>query len=409
MKRFISIIVFCLLVSGILGLPAADTLTFERAELERIATKHFGDEFLLRAADYQRMRVTLFLGQVLMLFCLLGWWVTGSLGKWGQAAVFLAGRRIWLARLFALTAVYLGLAVVRVPFAIGRFFLAREYGLRHDSFFDFAVDWFKALGIGWAIVAMAGLVILTLFAVLPRCWLWVSIIAVSLLAVGYITAAPVIIDPLFNQFRKLDDEKLERRLLDLSRMGGVSANKILIADASRRSHAVNAYFTGIGDTQRIVLYDTLVNNFDIDEIEVVLAHELGHVRERHIHKGLFLGMVGIFLAFVIAGRVLGWFVSRRIGGLSGRDDPALAIPAYALYMILMLLAIVPSNWVSRQMEAEADQFALELIRDPDTFIRTETRIARGNLSNVLPPAWIEFVFYTHPAITRRILLAENFK
>jgi STE24 endopeptidase len=95
--------------------------------------------------------------------------------------------------------------------------------------------------------------------------------------------------------------------------------------------------------------------------------------------------------------------------LSGRGDPGLVIPAYALYILLTFVALVPSNWVSRRMESEADRTSLALTRDPDTFISTETRLARENLSNVLPPAWVEFTLYTHPSNARRILMAERFK
>ncbi len=378
------------------------------ADLQRIVTEHYDDEFLSRAADYHSVRLVLFCVQSGVILASLGLLVASCFGKSGRWVLSLTRGKEWLGRLVILSALYLGLALIRLPFLIARFFHAKEYGLRHDSLAGFLLDVSKSLGIGWVLVVAIGLIVLGLFAALPRWWWALSAGMVALLAVGYTVLSPVIIDPLFHEFRKLDNRSLENRLANLGRRGGIDNLEILISDAGRRSRTANAYFTGFGGTQRIVLHDTLVNNFDAGEVAIIVAHEIGHWREKHIYKGLVVGIIGMCLGFYVSHLILGWCVDNRVGGLSGRSDPGLVIPAYGLYILLMYAAMVPGNWVSRQMETQADLVSLDLTQDPDTFIRARNRIAHRNLSEVLPSAWIEYTFYTHPSNAKRILMAKEF-
>lgn len=207
----------------------------------------------------------------------------------------------------------------------------------------------------------------------------------------------------------LHDPVLEGRLFKLSACAGLSVNEILVADASRYSNSLNAYVTGIGSSARIVLYDTLLKKSSPQEIAIVLAHEIGHRVRAHIRKGLMLGILGLLIGLTIADRVLNRCVRQGFRGIDSRKDPALVVPGYTLYVVLMFVALVPSNFISRVMEAEADRSALELTRDPDTFIHSNIRIARSNLSQVLPPPEVEFALFTHPSIAHRIWMAQNFR
>lgn len=408
MRTLILITASCFGVVALIAFAPVATPT-DYAGLQQIVAESYDDEFLSRAADYHRLRIVLFFIQSGVLLGTLGLLVTSRFGNWGDWVLSLTRGNTWLGRLAILSALYLGLAIIRLPFSITRFFHAREYGLRHDSLTGFLLDVSIALGIGWILVVTVGLIVLGLFAALPRWWWAASACMIALLVVGYTILSPVIIDPLFHAFRKLDEKTLENRLANLGRRGGIDNLEILISDAGRRSRATNAYFTGFGNTQRIVLSDTLVNNFDADEVAVVVAHEIGHWRNKHIYKGLAGGIIGLSLGLFISHLILGWCVNNRVGGVSGRGDPGLVIPAYGLYILLMYATMVPANWVSRQMETEADRVSLDLTRDPDTFIRVRKHIAHQNLSEVLPSAWIEFTFYTHPSNAKRILMAKEFK
>lgn len=379
----------------------------DHAELERVARAHYDAATLERGRDYHRARYILFFIQTAVTAAVVWGLALGPLGRWGRGFLALAGERPWLGRLAALTALYLGLALLRLPFSIFRYLHAREYGLRHDPWGAWLLDWAKGLGIGWVLTAGVGLLVLTLFALWPRRWWIVSAVMVSALAVGYAALEPLVVAPLFNRFQRLDDPALESRLLDLARSGGVEAREVLVADASRRTSTANAYFAGVGATRRIVLYDNLVEKFTPDEVALVVAHEVGHWKHRHLVKGLTLGLLAMTLGLALAHVVLGRWAATGWQGLAGRGDPALVLPAYALYFTLMLAALVPSNWVSRRMETQADRTSLELTGDPETFIAAETRLGRQNLSDVVPPAWIEFTLFTHPANARRILMAER--
>jgi len=232
---------------------------------------------------------------------------------------------------------------------------------------------------------------------------------VAILAVGYAMLSPLVIDPLFNKFHRLEDRPLEERLLAVAREGGVPATEVLVADASRRTRAVNAYFTGVGRTRRIVLYDTLVEKFPPDEIALVVAHEVGHWKRHHVRWGLVMGLGAAVIGLLIAHLVLGRWTGGGFRGLAGRADPALVFPAYALYLTLMTLAVVPTDVISRHMESQADLTSLQLTGDTADFVAAEVRLARENLSDVVPPGWIEFALYTHPCTARRIRMAEDYR
>lgn len=392
------------LPAGALGASA-----LERGQLERIVAAHYDQAFVKKGADFHRVVRTASLIEMGLVLLAALWLAVGPLGEWGDWALDVTGGRAWLARALLLFLVAVGLSFLRLPFSVFRFTMAREVGLRHDPWSSFLLDWIKAAGIGWLLVVVVGVVVMGLFAALPRGWWAAAWGTVAVLTVGYVMLAPLVIDPLFNQFHRLDDPALEARLLELSRKGGVPAQEILVADASRRTRAVNAYFTGFGHTRRIVLYDTLVKGFPPKEIAMILAHEVGHWRRHHIEKGLAMGLGAVLLGLWVGHLVLGRAAASGFRGLEGRADPALVIPAYTLFIVLSLVALVPSNWISRHMEAQADLTSLELTRDPDTFISTEVRLAHENLSEVLPPAWVEDTLYTHPCNARRIRMAEEFR
>jgi STE24 endopeptidase len=380
-----------------------------RRTLERIETTYYDASFLRRADTYHRFRLAVVLVETAAVLAAAGWLAAGPLGGIGRRALQATGGHPWAARALVLTGLHAGFSLLALPFSAVLFAEAREFGQRHDAWGSFLLDWAKGIGVGWVVVLAVGLTVLGLFAAFPRTWwLWATL-AVGVLSTLYVYAAPLVIDPLFNRFHRMEDPVLEARLLELAHRGGVDADRVMVADASRRTGAANAYVTGVGKSRRIVVYDTLLAKFTPDEIASVLAHEIGHWRRHHIRTGLILGTAGALLGFLAGGALLGGAVARGTGGLAGRGDPGVAIAAYALFLFLSTAASVPANWVSRKFEAQADHEALVLTRDPEAFIGSEVRLARENLSQVLPPAWVEFVFYTHPCNARRIEMAESFR
>lgn len=396
----------CFLLAATVFAPAV--LATEAEELAVLASRHFDPDFLSRSAEYHQYRLQLFLLQTTLLLSFLLLLVRGTLGQWGRKAVEIAGGRPWLARVLILGSIYVALGLLRLPFSVVRYHHALSYGLRHDTLQLYLTDWTKSFLVTGSMVLIVGLLLLGLFALFPRAWTVIATAVTGLLVVVLTILAPLLIDPLYYQFRPLDNKALENRLVAMASCAGLVADKVLVANASRRSSSVNAYFTGIGATRRIVLYDNLVEKFSDEEVAMVFAHELGHWKGNHIRQGLSFGILGLFIGLVFADRLLRRLVDRPLNGIRSRGDPALAVPAYAIYVLLMFVALVPSNMISRQVEAEADWTALELTEDPRTFVETRVRISQSNLSNVLPSKWVEFLFFGHPSPVRRIRMAENY-
>jgi Zn-dependent protease with chaperone function len=399
----------CLLGAGASGAITSSSAPLgDQRSLQRVAAAHFDAEFLARAKAFQHPRLSVLILEMVLTLIASIILLAGPWSAWARSVIprWLPDHST-LSRIWILSAIYLGFEILQFPFRVFFYLHSRRAGLRHDAWPSFLGDWGKVLIIGWVQVVLVGLLALWLLAAFPR-WGWcLGAAGIGLLAGLYMIVAPIGIDPLFNRFHSLDDAALRDRLLALAAAGGVPAREILVADASRRTRAVNAYFTGLGRTRRIVVYDTLLEKFDADEIAIVLAHEAGHWKHHDVVKGLAWGTLGALLAL----GSLSWFLSRAVAlhpGLYGRADPALAIPAYGLAMLLLLLSTAPVNAISRRMETQADLASLQLTRDPQTFVRSEVHLARENLSDPAPPGWVEHLLYSHPCSARRILLAERF-
>jgi STE24 endopeptidase len=236
----------------------------------------------------------------------------------------------------------------------------------------------------------------------PRGW-WAPA-AVVVVAFGAVMTyvSPVVLDPIFNKFEPVPEGRLRSDVLALARKAGVDVGEVYVMDASKRTTAANAYVAGLGHTKRVVLYDTLVENFTPAETRLVVAHELGHVHYRDVPRGL------LFLAIVAP---VGMFVVSR---LTARWSPAEGGPAAIPALALALAVVVPlvttvSNQLSRRVEARADTYSLELTDDVQPFIDFERRIAVRNVSDPDPPTWRTWLLGTHPPTIERIGIAEAYR
>ena len=232
-------------------------------------------------------------------------------------------------------------------------------------------------------------------------WLYVwSFFFVFSIFMMYIS--PYVIEPLFNKFTPLEGEGLEQRIKAMMEKTGIRISRVFKIDASKRSHHTNAYFTGIGKTKRIVLYDTLLNRMDEDEVLAVLAHEAGHWKKRHLLKMIVvfeaLSLIGAYLAF----RVL------RTGILAGIFD----IQGNSFFAELVILSFIFSVVVfpftplftafSRRHEREADRFAVDLAPKPDALATSLIKLSKDNLSNLHPHPLYAVIYYSHPPVVERV-------
>jgi STE24 endopeptidase len=223
-----------------------------------------------------------------------------------------------------------------------------------------------------------------------------------------VALAPIVIDPLFNTIRPLQDPALRQRVLTLADRAGIAVEQVYEADASRRTTKGNAYFTGLGSTKRIVIYDNLVTQSDPAAVELVLAHEMGHWKHAHIWQGIALTLAGMAFLLWCGARALAWAAEQRAFHLAGPADVA-GIPFFVLVLFVLSLAGLPiQNAISRHFERQADWASLEFTRDPAAFIRAEVGLARSNLADLTPPRPVVWLLYTHPPVAERIRMAEVF-
>ena len=289
------------------------------------------------------------------------------------------------------------------------FVLAHRFGQSNQTLKDWVIDQLKGLAIG----APLGLILLELLYLALRAtgelwWLWAAA-GMLVFTVLLSNLAPVLIMPLFNKYVPLGDEhkELAERLLALARRANTKVRGVFKFDMSKRTKSANAALTGIGNTRRIVLGDTLINEFSTDEIETVLAHELGHHVNRDIPLLITFGALSTTLSLYLASLALNW--ATTYFGFAGPADIA-AFPALSLIFGAYGLVTMPiGNAVSRWREKMADDYALQATGKNEAFASAFTRLANQNLGEIDPEKWVVFMFYSHPPLGERIEKARNWK
>jgi STE24 endopeptidase len=301
-------------------------------------------------------------------------------------------------------AISLATALASLPLGAVARERAKDVGLVTQDWLGYAGDVAKTLAIGAGFAALGGAVLVFGMRRFGARW-WLPGAAV-VVAFGAITtyANPIVLDPLFNDFKRLPKGELRADVLALADEAGVDVGEVYEMDASRRTTASNAYVTGFGRTKRVVLYDNLVNDFTPAETRLVVGHELGHERPPDVRNGL------IWLAVVAPFGM--WAAALLAERLAPRDAPLgpRAVPAVALSLALVVPVVtIVSNQLSRDVERRADAFSLELTRDPRTFISFQRGIAVKNVSDPDPPALARFLLGTHPSTVQRLGQAEAFE
>jgi Zn-dependent protease with chaperone function len=292
----------------------------------------------------------------------------------------------------------------------GGFHVPHEFVLTHQSFAswmgDFGKEWGVNVVIGGFLVALAFLAIRKI----KRWWLalWIGTIVVSFIG---IVLTPILFDPLFNKFEPLKDASLRQALLDEASRAGIEGSRVYEVDKSKQTTEMNAYVTGLGPTNRIVMWDTLLQKLTRDEILAVMGHEMGHYVMKHVWKGFAWTVVISLLVCFIAQGTYERGLARwgRRWGVESNDDPA-ALPWLLIIIsaVLFLLSPVISG-ISRNMEHQADVFGLELTHLNDPMASAFVKFALDSKVDPTPNPFIEFWRYSHPSLTKRIQFVRNYK
>jgi len=237
-------------------------------------------------------------------------------------------------------------------------------------------------------------------------WWLVFAIAMFFISVILSQIFPILIFPIFYKVKPIEDEELKERIRKLAAEAGLKVQNVYSFDMSKNTKKANAAFTGLGKTKRIILGDTLLSSYSKDEIETVIAHELGHYKKKHIIKNIIFGTANSFIMFFVISVLykasLSWF------GFSSITEIA-ALPLLTLWAMLIGLVQTPiGNMLSRKFEYEADQYAIEVTNKPLSFIQTLNKLTEQNLGDKEPHPFVEWFFYSHPSIKKRIAAIENF-
>jgi STE24 endopeptidase len=315
---------------------------------------------------------------------------------------------------WALRVVGAGLTLILLPQLAGLPFAAwgrvvrDRFGLVTQGWGGWAVDQVRGLLVSLPLVLGALFGVYALAGVTRWWWVWAALGAVAV-TVALSFLAPLVFEPLFNTFTPMGEGPLRDALLGLAARDGVRVREVLVADASRRTTALNAYVSGFGRTRRIVAYDTLVSTADPREVELVVAHELGHVVHRDVARGTVLGAIGAGAGVCVLAAVVSWSPLLDLAGVEGFADPRSA-------WLLAATATVGSTFIgpfgralSRRVEHRADLHALDLTQDPAEFIAMQRRLTLTNVSDPSPPPLLHLFLGTHPTPSSRIATARAWR
>ena len=320
----------------------------------------------------------------------------------------------WARVLIFFTLYSLVMAVVLLPLDwYSGWALEHRFALSNQTLGAWALDQGKALAFQIVVVGVLPLLALAMRIIErhpTRWWLWLSFGALPV-AVAGVLLQPLVFDPLFNKFTPLHDASLRADILALAARANIPARNVYEVDMSTKTKKVNAYMTGFGSSQRIVLWDTTLQQMSRDEILFVMAHEMGHYVLHHIWKGLAWVAAGSFAVLWLTA----WFARALLARLGARwgvrsaGDLA-AIPLlFAMLTWVNYLGAPVANAISRGIEHEADVFALEITHDNDAGARSFLKLAEGNRSNPEPAGWVHWLLFTHPPLGERIRFALAYK
>jgi STE24 endopeptidase len=286
------------------------------------------------------------------------------------------------------------------------------YGFRLEQQFQLSTQnlrswiWDETKGFLVGLV-LAGIVVELLYFTIrqsPQHWWFITWALFMVLFIVLAQLAPVLLLPIFYKFEPLDNEDLRRRLVLLSEHAGTRVRGVYRWKLSEKSKKANAALTGLGSTRRIILADTLLDNYAPEEIEAVLAHELGHHVHRHILKSIVVQAGTTLLGFFVANWVLHYAVDHHM--FEELSDFA-NLPLLALTVTGLSLLLMPAlNAYSRFNERQADRYAFESISSVEPFISSMNKLAQQNLAERTPSKLVEVLFHSHPAISKRVAAAE---
>lgn len=296
--------------------------------------------------------------------------------------------------------------IISLPFGFySGFILEHRYGVSNQTLMQWLWEHFKGVLVSIPIVLPLLLLLYYFLRTYESMWWLPAGMLLFLFSVGLSRIVPVFILPLFYRLTPLQDSPLKERIVAMTRKTNMIVEGIFSFNLSKTTKKANAAFTGIGKSKRILLGDTLIENFSDEEIESVFAHELGHYSHGHIRTGILFGTASIFLGLYLTS--LAYTESLQWFGFASADQLA-ALPLLTVWLGIYSLITSPlGNILSRKHEFEADRYAVKATRNKEAFVSTMNKLAAMNLADRQPHPLVEFLFYSHPSIDKRIRSVEQ--
>ena len=358
------------------------------------------------ARRYNRIRRWLSAAEFLLaLIFLLVLLITGWSG-WLRDLAYRGGLQIYPLAVFLYVVILLWVGkVLGLGLDVYGFRLEHRYRLSNQSWRGWVGDQVKGFIVSALLASMLAELLYFIMRQFPEHWwllAWMGFLAVAILIAQL---APVLLFPIFYKFEPLQDEDLKSRLIRLGERAGTRVRGVYKWNLSEKSRKANAALTGLGATRRIILADTLLANYSAEEIEAILAHELGHHVHKHIAKGIAVEAAVTFVGFWAANWTLHlaidrWHLYETLSDFAN-------LPLLVLIFVVLSFLLMPAiNAFSRFNERQADRYAFQNITSVSPFISSMNKLAEQNLAERAPSRWVEWWFHSHPAIARRIAAAE---
>ena len=359
----------------------------------------------LQAKRYEKEKRLLGLaGMALSLVILLGFYFSGLSG-W-LANLNIGNSMIWTFILYVLA-----FQLILVFFGLPLSFYSSYIHEHKWNFSNYTVkSWLweqiKGFLVGLILMLILLALLFWIMAVYPQNWWLISGLAFAFVSVVMATIFPVVILPIFNKYIPVENKELTDTLERILSEGGLRSSGFFKEDMSKQTKKENAFLAGLGKTRRVVLGDNLMENMSVPEIESIIAHEVGHYKNRHIWKNLVIGTLEGVVAFFILNLVMRSIFTQFLSSTSWN------LTLFPVFVILaggisILLFSPFSNALSRYFEKKADRYALDSIQDKKAFMTAMAGLADRNLSNAYPEWWVKLLYYSHPPVGERLAMAEN--
>lgn len=366
------------------------------------AERYFAAEQVKRGREYQQGSRLVFIGGFTAQVSFLAWLVfCGPAARVSGWAMEVTGS-FWGGVLLFFFVLWLALRLLNLPFRIySGYFWQDRWGFLRQTLRAWWLDYFKSAGIDLVLSTAGAVLFFWVLGRWPAGWWTAGALLFSALYVFIVFIWPVVVAPVFNRFVPAEDPAVLETVQEVARKARLPVNKVLVMDASKRTTKANAYLTGLGRTKRIVLYDTLLEKYPLDQVKAVVAHEAAHWSKGHVVRLLLWGILGSFVFWGFLSVLLQPTIP------AAEQQPCTWAVVLLFAATVMFVSSPLQSFISRRMEAEADRLAVQLTGDAAAAVRLQVEIAVKNLADVSPPAFIQWFSYSHPPVLERIKIIQT--